>query len=154
MKLQSLTTAQTLSRFPLLLASELFSKLHTRFGKEFALDEQAKYAFCATFSNPKYKNRWGTSAQCDKALVIFKNEFDKYKVIAIIQSQEIPVEPLSRRGFSLHESEGNEIDKYSATPPPSSKYLKHIQQSKECSSNTKLPTSATVERKCSVLPQY
>lgn len=134
--------------------SALLEALYSRFNNEFDLGEQAVLAICATFSNPKYKNRWGTDGQCKEAQVVFKNEFRKLNSNNS-QPQESQLvhdhgdDDLVFIRAGPTQSEGKkEIDEYFADPATDFKMLQRYPTVIKMffRYNTQLPSSATVER--------
>lgn len=148
-KLEKLTSLPKLGHLARGLVGEL---VNHRFKKEFELKEDAKMAICAAFSHPSYKGQWGTEAESEKALLIFKKEYDEV-------SQQLEFQ----QNDNSMEIESEDFIQLRAAPLPSvqtelSRFL--VDQRKELTMlneypvireifmkhNTQLPTSAIVER--------
>lgn len=45
--------------------------------KEFELGGSAEMEICAAISHPAYKSKWGSVEESEKAMIVFKNEYDR-----------------------------------------------------------------------------
>lgn len=135
------------------LATELLKCLRNRFVKEFSLDDGALKSICAAFSHPKYKNRWGSEEQCQKALTVFKSEFAKFDINSPSQPTESQEEEMNDYSVFIRPNPTqcttrSEIESFFYDSRTELTMLNDYPVIKKMflQFNTQLPTSASVER--------
>lgn len=130
----------------------LKSIVEKRFAKEFQLEESAKMAICAAISHPAYKSKWGSVADSEKALKVFKKEFDDIasKMTPNIDDQENckDQQKFIRLRPTAITSEASEMNRYLLSERVDLKMLDDFPVVREMffKFNTQLPSSASVER--------
>lgn len=153
-------TLEALQALPTLgkLATVLLNRLvNHRFKNEFALEVGAKTALCAAISNPKYKTYWGSEEDIEKAMTIFKDEFDEVSKDSDSRNNMNPQPQTStqRKGFIqlrttplAATTATSELARYLNDPRDDLHMLDDFPNVREIffKTNTQLPTSAQVER--------
>lgn len=143
-----------LKNLPILgkLAEKLLKSLvENRFVDEFELEEKASAAICATVSHPRYKARWGTEAEAEKALKHFKEKFDQLavanEVSVAVNEEEIDQGFITLRPSSLSQVT-TELNRYLDSSRLDLFMLNDFPTIRKMffKFNTQLPTSASVER--------
>lgn len=113
------------------------------------MEERARFAICAAISHPYYKAQWGTEAESEKALIIFKDEYDQ---VADLQENPAELEPESEDFIQLRAaplpSASTELSRFLLDQRKDLKMLDEFPIIREIffRYNTQLPTSAIVER--------
>lgn len=146
-KLTRLTALSKLGVIARVLLDKLVNK---RFVDEFKLEEKARMAICAAISNPKYKAQWGTEDESEKALVIFRSEYDEIAASFHQDSDDIEIESedfIHLRTAPLP-SASTELTRFLIDQRKDFKMLDEYPVIKEIflKTNTQMPTSAIVER--------
>lgn len=131
------------------------SLVEKRFVHEFQLGEKAKMAICASMSHPAYKSKWGTIEESDKAMVIFKREYERISA-DLTENDEVRVvedSTQSKNSFirlrpTAMTAEASEISRYLLSERVDLEMLNGYPIIREMffMYNTQLPSSATVER--------
>lgn len=154
-KLEKLTNLNKLGKLARGLIAKLVKK---RFVEEFKLEEGATMAICGAISHPGYKAQWGTEAESEKALIIFKNEYDEMsqelnqQTNADNNQNSIEVEDEADSFIQLRAaplaSACTELSRYLIDPRKDLQMLNEYPTIREIfmKNNTQLPTSAIVER--------
>lgn len=149
-KLEKLsTTLPKLGNLARVLVKKLAEK---RFKKEFELGDNAEMAICSAISNPNYKAQWGSEADSEKAMAIFKREYTEVSN-AMEGTQTAAAEADDSSDFILLRtapptSVSNELTRYLVDARTDFKMLDQYPVIREIffKSNTQLPTSASAER--------
>lgn len=127
------------------------SLIEKRFVNEFKLGEKAEMAICSAISHPAYKTKWGSVEDSEKALIIFKREFEK--ISNNFESDEIEIGQETTTSFirlrtTAMTTEASEISRYLLSERVDLKMLNDFPVIREMffKFNTQLPSSATAER--------
>lgn len=130
----------------------LKSLVENRFVDEFELGENATSAICATLSHPRYKARWGSKGDAEKALNFFKVKFDSFAGDGFNDESQ-PQTDQQTQGFIMLRSSSlstanPELNRYLDSPQTNLTMLKDFPTIRKMffKYNTQLPTSAPVER--------
>lgn len=149
-ELEELSQLEVIGRMANVLFASLVGK---RFKNEFELNEKATMAICGSISHPAYKSKWGSVEDSEKAMVIFKQQYDlmSTKVAAMPPADhqsrnEGPTKFIRLRPTSLT-NEASELTRYLLSERVDLQMLNDFPIIREMffKFNTQLPTSAVVE---------
>lgn len=155
-ELEECSELEILGNMSKVLVTKLVEK---RFVNEFELHGKAKMAICAAISHPAYKAKWGTVQESEKALIVFKQEFEEIAAQIASESTASQASPntatatgsqqkfIRLRPSSLS-NEVSELNRYLSSERVDLQMLDDFPVIREMffKFNTQLPTSATVER--------
>lgn len=149
-KLERLQT--TLPKLGVLAGALVVKLTQKRFKNEFNLGESAEMAICSAISNPNYKAQWGSVEDSEKAMLVFKREYEKVSDLMEMEETEAAAASTNTEFVLLRAgplpSVSNELTRYLMDTRTDFKMLDQYPIIREIflKHNTQLPTSATTER--------